>query len=256
MQPGSSPASHSDFVLVQKLLPPPERPRVAPQKSREHSQKRHRATTAGKSATCYADQNSGSPSDATDEPVASSTTSINMTVNISSATLVVTAATSNCHLLPHDGTRDVKRGDSHTPSHPLSSNPRKGRGTKPSRSSIPSTPQTFTPALSTPASGRESTVVGQMSQTDSRPASPQPLIPTSPPEPPLTRNSQSTLVLSPSPNILSKRLLSTPPPTPPPHHAAPKRRSAPHANSRFQSLRNFYEGRGMGQGSKPQLRAS
>ncbi|KAI0247276.1 hypothetical protein BJV78DRAFT_1247170 [Lactifluus subvellereus] len=134
-----------------KLLPPPERPRVAPQKSREHSQKRHRAATAGKSATCYAaDQNSSSLSDATSKPVASSTTSINMTVDISSTTLVVTAATSNCHLLPHDGTRDVKCGDSHTSSHPPTSNPQKGRGTEPSRPSIPGTPQTFTPALSTP----------------------------------------------------------------------------------------------------------
>jgi hypothetical protein len=245
LQPGSSPASLSDFVLVQKLLPPPERSRAAPQKSREHPQKRHRTITAGKSATCHADQNSSSPSTAISRPVASPITSINMTVNISSNTLLVTAATSNSHLPPHDGARDVKCGDSHTSIRPPTSNPQKGPGTEPSRPSIPSTPQTFTPALSTPTLEGKCGVLGQMPQTDSPPASPQPLIPlirpTSPPppDPPLTHDSQSTLV----PSILPSP--TPPPPTPPPpHHTSPKRRAAPQARGWFQSIRDFYEGGG------------
>jgi hypothetical protein len=191
---------------------------------------------------CYTDQNSSPPSTAISRPVASPTTSINMTVKISSTTLVVTAATSNSQLPPHDGARDVKCGDSHT------SNPQKGPGTEPSRPSIPSIPQTFTPALSTPTLGGKCSVLGQMPQTDSPPASPQPLIPpirpTSPPppDPPLTRDSQSTPVLSPLPSILPSP--TPPPPTPPPHHTSPKQRSAPQARGWFQSIRDFYEGGG------------
>jgi hypothetical protein len=196
-----------NFVLVQTLLPSPERPEAVQQRSveLEHPPQNHHIPTSEKPAACELGQDL-SPSNvaANSKPVASSTTTlVNVSVNISPAVLVVATATTGCHL-PPNGTGDTKPDDFNTSNNPLASELQKGQVSEPLRPTILSTAQNTAP------SGGKTDVVRQIS-TAASPAH-------SLPPPPLTRQPQPT-VLKPKP--------------------APQK-------SWFQSLRDMYEGKGNG----------
>jgi hypothetical protein len=129
----------------------------------EYPQKSHHISTSDKPAASDSGQDLSSSSVAANsKPVAPSTTTlVNVSVNISPAVLVVATATTGYHL-PPNGTGDTKLDDFNTSHNPLASDLQKGQGPEPLRPTILNTAQDTSPSgektdkISTTASAAQS----------------------------------------------------------------------------------------------------